>query len=76
MSKKRVIVIRGSEDGVLGVAGNLKRAVEIANQCNYPVTYKEALKVKKRETYELPHVSVDVGTDGCYVEFDYYYLNT
>jgi len=78
---KRVIVIKGSEDGVIGVAGNLKRAVEIANEANYLCTYKDALKSKndyfKRHkglaSSDIYYAQVDINKG--HVEFDAYILN-
>lgn len=73
---KKIIVVRGSEDGVLGVAGNIKRAVEIARESGYPVKYNEVLKAVNAckfsnglfvSTIDLPHRAS--------VEFNAFHLN-
>lgn len=75
---KKVIVIYGSEDGVLGVAGNIKRAVEMANESGYPAKYKEVLKGVKafREGRVDSEFIVNVDLpDQCSLRFESFYLN-
>ena len=69
---KQVITVRGSEDGILGVASNLKQAVAIACRCGYHVTYNEALKEKKNVNW---YFVIDL-SDGADVAFEYFYLET
>lgn len=76
---KRVIVVKGSEDGILGVATSLKQAMIIARRCGYPVDeagvdsmYRDY--VAKYGRIKAFWIQVPVGSD--YVEFDAYYLNT
>lgn len=75
---KRVIVIRGSEDGVLGVTGNIKDAVRIANrsgyECNYTKVCEEIRKNKKKFNIELFIVTVYL-PDRVELTFESFYLN-
>lgn len=68
---KRVIVIRGSEDGIIGVATNLKRAIEILQKAGYVTKsvkpYQEALKYKKGQGKNWHYINVDC-VNGCHVD--------
>lgn len=50
---KKVYVVTGSEDGVIAVTGNLKRAIEKAKDFGYIVPYSEALKQNKVKEFCL-----------------------
>ena len=52
MANAKVIwVVEGSEDGVLGVASNLKAATDIAISCEYEIKYSDVLKEHKKTSY-------------------------
>jgi len=68
-SNKKVIVVKGSEDGVLGVATNMKEAIKIAISGN-GYTFASYSKLVKGET-----IQYDPDDHLVCIEFDTHYLN-
>jgi hypothetical protein len=68
---KKMIVVRGSEDGVLGVASNAKAAVFIAERSGYKASYKQLLKDLKRAKFSIQDQEIRLHT----VDFEIFWLN-